>query len=239
MLAVLEVLKMSSEDQENRYLPSSTPPKLSTGVKQKSPKSKKEKGNYRRAMSEHAASIDKPDIDQERSKSTSPTKRSDGVWDLDATKSNEKHTKSSGKKRSFLKEAFSFRRKRSGRLSKLFSSRKKLVDSSLKYLLQTTPQGIIKIWTNGVKDVGLDNVSLLVTATTTSVEVTRTVLEKLDLVVDANSYYLVQSYSRKSGQISTLFTLFSFNCHFFGMPVQEKGKGATSIHSARNMLVFN
>ena len=200
MLAVLEVLKMSSDDQENRYLPSSTPPKLSTGTKQKSPKSKKTKGNHRRAMSEHRNSSEKHELDEERSKSTSPFKKADDVWDSDAAGENQGVKKSSVKKKSFLKEAFSFHRKRPGRLSKLFSSRKKLVDSSLKYLLQTTPQGVIKIWTNGMKEVDMKNVPLLVTSTTTSLEVTKTVIEKLELAVDVNCYYLVQSHSTKSGK---------------------------------------
>ena len=200
MLAVLEVLKMSSEDQENRYLPSSTPPKLSAGTKQKSPKSKKAKGNYRRAISEYTGSSGKDEFDEERSKSASPFKKPDDTWDLDATGENNEAKKSSLKKRSFLKEAFSFHRKKPGRLSKLFSSRKKLVDSSLKYLLETTPQGVIKIWTNGIKESEMDNVPLLVTSTTTSLEVTKTVIEKLELAVDVNCYYLVQSHSTKSGE---------------------------------------
>ena len=203
MLAVLEALKMSSEDQENRYLPSPTPPQLSSGVKKAaSQNSKKAKGDYRRAMSEHTSSSGKLERDEERSKSASPIKGSYDIWDQgggDSERPNDRGKKTSMKKRSFLKEAFSFRRKRSGKLSKLFSSRKKLVDSSLKYLLQTTPQGVVKIWTTHVNEVEADNVALLVTSTTTSLEVTKTVLEKLELAVDVNCFYVAQSHSTKSG----------------------------------------
>jgi len=121
MLAVLEALKMSSEDQENRYLPSPTPPQLSSGVKKAaSQNSKKAKGDYRRAMSEHKSSSGKLERDEERSKSASPIKGSYDIWDQgggDSERPNDRGKKTSMKKRSFLKEAFSFRRKRSGKLS--------------------------------------------------------------------------------------------------------------------------
>ena len=196
ILAVLEALKMSSEDQENRYLPASPPLKLSTGVKQKSPK--KKKNDYRRTVSEYTASCDNDEMEEERSKSASPFKMNHYL-DSPATNGKSKDKKPSMKKKSFLKEAFSFRRKGQGRLSRLFSSRKKLVDSSLKYMLQSTPQGIVKIWTNGIKDVEINDVPLLITSTTTSLEVTKTVIEKLELAVDVNCYYLVQSYNTKTG----------------------------------------
>lgn len=206
MLAVLEALKMSSEDQENHYLPNSPPPKLSTGMRKKSSKTKKKKGSYRRTLSEFRASSDNNNLEKERSQSASPIKRTDEnrighyLVSPKTGQKEEKAKKSSFKKTSFLKEAFSFRR-RSGRLSRLFGSRKKLVDSSLKYLLQSAPQGIVKIWTIAIKGLETTDVSLLVTSTTTSLEVTKSVIEKLALAVDCNCYYLVESHSSKSGKV--------------------------------------
>lgn len=217
MLAVLEALQMSTEDQENRYFPASPPLKISIGGtkslggEQKSPKSKRAKDNYRRAISEYAASPDDGETVDERSKSASPRGKEVDLrgFSLDSPISTPKKRKDkkgnkSGKKRSFLREAFSFRRKGSGRIARLFSSRKKLVDSSLKYLLQVSPQGIVKIWTTNVQ--GKEkNVSLLVTSTTTAVDVTKTVLEKLEMIEDVNCYHLVQSHSSKSGLFHVLF----------------------------------
>lgn len=214
MLAVLEVLRMSSEDQDNRYMPTSPPPKLSTEIKQKSVDKKKKSSNYRRTKSAYESSPDKDDVVVERSRSvstlkTSNEKRTEYLNDEPETPQvGRKDKKSSLKKKSFLKEAFSFRRKGNGRLSRLFGSRKKLIDSSLKYLLQNAPQGIVKVHTNRIDGLEKSDVPLLVTVTTTSLEVTKTVLEKLELAVDHNCYSLVQSHSTKSGKLYLLFLRF-------------------------------
>eukprot|EP00795_Rhopilema_esculentum_P015110 gene15110-6291_t len=205
MLAILEALRMSTEDQENKYLPSPSP-KLSGGGRKKSEKSTKGKENYRRAVSEYSPSTEKDGVANERSKSVSPSRKKHNIRgaSVDSSPSVGGKEKKGLKKKSFLKGAFSFRRNGSGRLARLFSSRKKLVDSSLKYLLQSSPQGVVKIWTyaveagSGSKAEDSSAVSLLVTSSTTAKDVTKTLLEKLDMIEDANCFYLVQSHSSKS-----------------------------------------
>eukprot|EP00794_Sanderia_malayensis_P013855 gene13855-15303_t len=215
MLAVLEALYMPSEDSDNRYLPPSPSPKLSPRNKKISAAKSKatNKDNYRRALSECLPTSyedgNDDDYDSEgnpvcgdspelRSKSASPTRRrvlnSLGMsLDAGLSKENDAKSKKTSKKRSFL-NAFSFRRKG---LGKLFHSRKKLVDSSLKYLLQASPQGVVRVLAHK-SEVESTFVPLLVTVTTTAVEITKTVLEKLEIVEDPNCFYIVQAHSSKS-----------------------------------------
>ena len=214
---------MSTEDQENKYLPSPSP-KLSGRGRKKSEKSKKAKENYRRAVSEYSPSTEKDGVANERSKSASPSRKKHNMRgaSVDSSPSVGGKEKKGLKKKSFLKGAFSFRRNGSGRLARLFSSRKKLVDSSLKYLLQSSPQGIVKIWTyaveegSGSKAEDSSAVSLLVTSSTTAKDVTKTLLEKLDMIEDVNCFYLVQSHSSKSGKgyLSSFLRSFLFDSRF-------------------------
>ena len=78
------------------------------------------------------------------------------------------------------------------------------VVSSIQYSLYLIFQGIIKIFVNKTESESSD-VSLLVTLSTTAVEITRTVLEKLELVEDPNCYHLVQAHTSKSSKAPVIF----------------------------------
>ena len=81
MLALLEALKMSSEDNENHYLEPAESPTISPRSKKNAGKSKSAKENYRRAVSEYIEPHEDEDVYQDkRSKSTSPTRTSVSVF---------------------------------------------------------------------------------------------------------------------------------------------------------------